>query len=473
MKVAVSIVIVVLLSSAVFAQDPSNEPAPQLVQPRTGQTALTIGNDFLALLKDQMPSAYDWLQATVSVEDKAAGVSWAPFLAATTYREWLSETRFQVGQKDDKTNLGLVLRWNPLSPRGRRGMEAWTKANPPAFGDEYAKLRALRLEALRFQDDYLESAQPGIIAARTLVNDLTRQLQDMSLDEPTKKKLTADLEAASKNLAKLRDAARLARRDDLLKRIEKKREKLATESDPQKREALIAEVQQLFAAISPASTDLASIESEIAATEKTLGKKFAATVANYEQSLYTQPVPVISLSYTGTLFPGLGGSFVDADGDGLDDNAHVLAARGLLLSALMRFGPKNQLSIGAGRSWKWSSAEQGTPTSKSDNYAITYARRLKVLDPEYQKSDEYLSSLFIPSIVGGISGELSDCATAVASCQDKAERILAFTPFIDVKLKKAAQFRVGLTWKKFSGSDIADEELGVVTLISLQLGLPN
>lgn len=472
MRYAALIVAFVVSATTMRAQDDLRTPPPA-EQPRTGETALTVGTDFLALLDDKMPSAYDWLQATVSVEDKAAAVSWAPLLATRTYNEWWSESRVQVGQKDGKTNLGLVLRWNPLSPRSRHGMEAWTKAGPPAFGDEYAKLRALRQEALLFQDDYLSLERPGIIDARRRVNDLTRQLQIVDLDDATKKNLAAQLEVASKEVTKLRDEARLARRTQFLNEIDRKRVELANEPDVKKREALLAEVQRLFAAVSPAAGDLAAIDAEIAATEKTLAKKFVATVANFEQSLYSRPLPVVSLSYTGTLFTGLGGSFVDANGNGLDDNAHILASRSLLLSGLMRFGPKNQLSAGIGRSWKWGSAEERTPTSRSDSYAVTYARRLKVLDAEYQKSEEYLSSLFVPSIVGGISAELSECSTPIATCQDKAKRILAFTPFVDVKLKKAAQFRLGMTWKEFDGSGIADRELGVVTLISIQLGLPN
>lgn len=98
---------------------------------------------------------------------------------------------------------------------------------------------------------------------------------------------------------------------------------------------------------------------------------------------------------------------------------------------------------------------------------------MKLLDPEYKRSDEYLASLFVPSIVGGLSIELSDCRSVVANCPDKAERILAMTPFVDVKLRKASQFRLGISWKKFSGSEIADQDLGVVTLVNLQLGLPS
>lgn len=474
-----------LTASTVWAQEaepplevlPAPGPASLVAltsePPAVAEVSLLAGNEFAALLSDQMPSTYDLLQATIVVEDKAAQVTWAPFLAMTEYHEILSETRLQIGQKDGRTNLGLVLRWNPLSPRARRGREAWAGTKAASYGDEFAKLRGLRWEALRQQDTLLALEKPEILVTRQTVEQLTPASQDLSLSEEERKAIETKLEGATKKLATLREEARIVRADRLLRKIQELRKKLETTTDLVERAALIIEIDEKFAEVSAGSWTLAVIDAELAATEKALAKKGAGTVAAFEQNLFTRPVPVISLSYTATLFPALGGSFVDADADGLDDNAHTLAGRSVLLSGLLRMGPKNQLSLAAGRSWKRSSAEAGMGLAESDSYGATYARRLKVLDPEYQRSDEYLSSLFVPSVVGGLSVELSDCRSPVADCQDKAEEILAVTPFVDVKLKKAIQFRLGVTWKEFSGSDIADEQLGVVSLIGLQLGLPN
>lgn len=468
--------ILLFCATRLHAQEPvaqlpaAEEPEP----PRTAEHSLLAGNEFASLLADQVPSSYEWLLATVSVEDKAAGVSWAPFLAGKTYNEFFSETRFSVGQKDGKTNLGVVLRWNPLSPRSRRGMTAWADTKAKGFGDEYAKLRGLRWEALGYQDDYLSLDRPEILGLPERINDLTRRSQELGLDPSKKKSLDEEIDVETKKLNRLREEARIARRARLLAAIESKRKELSSLSagDP-RRETLILEIDQLLASVSPGASELVVIEAEIAAAEKAVAKKSSSLVAAFEQDLFTKPLPVVSLSYTGSLFSGIGGSFVDADSDGLDDNAHLLAARSLLFSGLIRFGPKRQLSMAVGRSWKRGSAEEGAVSSKGNNYAVTFARRLKVLDPEYARSEDYLSSLFVPSIVGGLSAELSECDSPVADCQEKAERILAITPFVDVKLKKAVQFRVGLNWKRFSGSAIADEQFGIVSLIGLQLGLPN
>lgn len=483
--------VLLLLAASVYAQEeaPLQIAVAEPAQPRTADHSLLAGSEFASLLADEMPSSYEWLLATVSVEDKAAGVSWAPFLVGDRYHPLLSETRFSIGQKDGKTTLGGVLRWNALSPRSKRGMQAWVETKAKGFGEEYAKLRGLRWQALRYQDDLLTLDQPEIPALVNAGNDTLRKLQEVEFDLLTadpvdldekkklgeeKKRLEEEIEAHAKRLADLRDQARIARRTRLLQAIETKRTKFSTlpEGDPG-RESLLGEIEQLLARVSPGGSELMVIEAEIAAAEKAVAKKAASVVAAYEEALFTQPIPIISLSYATTLFPGIGGSFVDADADGLDDNAHLLAARALLLSGLVRFGPKQQISLAVGRSWKRGTAEEGAAASRNTNYAVTLARRLKILDPEYQKSDDYLSSLFVPSIVGGLSAELSECNSPVADCQDKAEAILSITPFVDVKIKKAIQFRVGVNWKKFSNSAIADEEVGVVSLIGLQLGLPN
>lgn len=445
-----------------------DEPPQQLAE-----ASLLAGSEFASLLADQVPSSYDRLLATIVVEDKAAQVSWAPFLGGANYYEWLSETRLQVGQKDGKTNLGLVLRWNPLSPRSRRGVQAWRQMKVPFFGDEYAQLREVRQEQLRQMDTILAEESPSITTLRLKVEELIRESQDLDLTEEQKKVVNEQLEATTKQLATVREGARIIRRTRILEQIVTLQRDLDQTTDPSSRAAIIAEIDTKLNEVSLEDPELAAVEARIAAIEKANAKKGSATVAAYEQELFTQPLPVLSLSYVATLFPGIGGSFVDVDADGLDDNAHTLAARSILLSGLLRMGPKNQLSMAVGRSWKRTAAEEGAGLGEADNYALTYARRLKVLDPKYEQSEDYLSSLFVPSIVGGLSAELSDCRSQLPDCQDKAERILAITPFVDLKLKKSIQFRLGVSWKQFSGSAVADEQLGVVSLIGLQLGLPN
>lgn len=476
----------------------AQEEPPPVQQPQTAEV-MTVGSDFAAILDEQMPSSYDWLQATLNVEEKAAGVSWAPFLANREYNPWYSETRVQVGQKDGRTSLGLTLRWNPLSPRTDDAIEEWGRLDLPSYGGPaYATLRTLRRRATQLQDEDLELQTAGVVNARLNVERLERALDDQKLSPERRKELGTELETATNLLATLRRDARIAQRDKLRILIREERQRLETAADPKNgappktdplqvsdlREvaAILSEIDTLLAHLSSGAEYVATLDAEIAAVDKQMAKKYAAAVADFEQILYSKPLPVLSVTYGGTLFGGLGGAFVDADADGLDDAAHVLAERSLLFSGQIRFGERKkdgrvvraeqQVTAGVGRSWKWASAEEGTPTSKSDNFAVSYARRLMVLDKNYKKSDDYLSSLFVPSIVGGLSAEYADCGTEVANCQDKAESIFALTPFLDVKVKKAAQFRVGLTWKKFSGSDIAEDELGVVTLISLQLGVP-
>ncbi|HEX7828128.1 MAG TPA: hypothetical protein VF787_00665 [Thermoanaerobaculia bacterium] len=494
-----SICLFSILSFCVSAQETAE---PALVQPATGE-AQNAGPDFFALLDKDMPSSYDWLQATVSIEDKAAGVSCAPFLATKTYNEFFSETRFQVGQKDGKSNLGVTFRWNPVSPRSARGIKKWAEVSEDftIFGESTRRLRTLRRELIVTQDAEFDHQIEGISKARELVEDLDRRIGE-STSEAEQAALGKELKEASKQLASMRLDARLAQSARIREQLVKEREQLAevhtelakivnvikginTNVENEKALAkIVGTIETLLATLADADevtthalltpSQLALLDAEISAIEKSLAKQYAAAVADYETALYEKPLPIISLTYGGTLFTGLGGNFVDSDGDGLDDNALVLAGRALTLSGQLRFGPAQQLTFGAGRSWKWAAAEEGTAANKADTYGLSYSRRLVILNKKYKETEEYLSNLFVPSVVGGLAAEYSGCRTELAQCESKAESIFALTPFVDVKVKKAAQFRVGLTWKKFSGSDLAEgDELGVVTLISVQLGMPN
>ena len=89
-------------------------------RPQAVDHSLFTGSSFPAVFSDLQVPGYDLVFASISFDEKAAKVSWAPFLYGTPYAAW-RETRFQVAQKDGVTKAAVLFQWNPRSPRSRWG----------------------------------------------------------------------------------------------------------------------------------------------------------------------------------------------------------------------------------------------------------------------------------------------------------------------------------------------------------------
>src|SRR5262249_20805989 len=98
---------------------PPSVPQPQAVDPRIFATT-----EQPVVYADSKIDGYEQIEPALSVEEKAAKVSIAPFLYRPTYTP-LAEVRFQVGQKDAITTFGAGWKWNPFSPRSKRGGALW------------------------------------------------------------------------------------------------------------------------------------------------------------------------------------------------------------------------------------------------------------------------------------------------------------------------------------------------------------
>ena len=77
-------------------------------------------------------------------------------------------------------------------------------------------------------------------------------------------------------------------------------------------------------------------------------------------------------------------------------------------------------------------------------WSVAFGRRVKILNPEYRTSPDYLSSLFVPSVVAGASLEWMKCSGDASNCDDGLRSRYSFTPFIDFKISPETQFRIGV-----------------------------
>jgi len=452
--------------------------------PDTFDASLLAGSPQLALLLDQKVDAFDYLQASISVEDKAAKVNWAPFLPVERYSFW-SESRLQIGQKDKLTLLGVSLQYNPLNPRSSNGQSKWqgvvTESDDPVGLLTEKERTAERLEAaiasaltvgatgcipLPESPDEIDSfvqglvaksasppagpalviVQCGLIKATSTGDSVKAKIEGLEPNDPNRAALAKKL--ASLGKAKATFLA-LAERAYLSQR------------SPQ-------EIAQLL--------EWRAQSLQLRGEVKTARDTFASrTYLRYREALLHTHRPVINLSIVNTLFSVLGGSRLDADHNGLDDNDHSTKSRSVALSADWHLGERNGLSFLASRSNERASAEAGSKTADYNGLGLTWASVAKTLNEAgYKDSADFKESLFVPMIAVGLSYEIKDCASADSHCTDGILRSQALTPFVDLKLSKLAQFRLGVPLQRQDRLDTSNavRSVGVVTLIALQLGMP-
>lgn len=153
---------------------------------------------------------------------------------------------------------------------------------------------------------------------------------------------------------------------------------------------------------------------------------------------------IVSVAGNVQTFGTIGGDHVDIDEDGKVDNFYNKKGYDFSATLTYSFSQATGLSASAHYGRKRLSAVEGQTTEVYPGYSLSFAQRVKVLNPNYTRSDDYLKSLFIPSIVTGASFEWQRCGGTAASCQDSLQSQYALTPFVDLKIAPAAQFRIGV-----------------------------
>jgi len=392
-------------------------------QPDAVQTSPFTDNDFPTLLRNLKVQSSELLEASLSVEDKGAKLTYAPFLySLVNYRPVLSETRLTISQSNGVTTMGIGAMYDAASPRSALGNKLWLAGAPtskPSAGYVFA----------------LRNAAGA---------------------------LSTEMESKRQALAEAIQAGDLVKRD-----------------------ALISEMSNL-----KARADALSAEAERA--EKGDTKEEAKRIATFYRDLLEASVPVVSGSFTTSLFGNLGGTRQDANNNELADTAHKVKSRALTLSAdlpLRTYVPSHKDESGKtiGPSWQWlqfsaaittewqrGSQEEGTPFARIFGFGLTGGGIVKILNPEFESTQDYKDSFFIPSISAGASFERKHCTSDdKALCPDGIETQKAFTPFIDVRVSKTAQFRFGVPFKftrKVTGDD--GKDVGLVAVYAIQLGAP-
>lgn len=452
---ALAAALLLALSSPAFCQTEPEPRGPVTAQPKTIEASNFVGTEHPAIFDESKIQGYDRLEGSVSVEDKGAKVTWAPLLMSGTY-SLLSETRLQLSQKESITTVGLGLRQNPFSPRSRRGGQLWV-SEMSSLGI-YPQDRVIQLKVL----------QDGLTKAATELRPKLAELRKKSA-EATNPEDKAKLESQMDDL-----------RDEYLE--------------------LVGRVEAARAATAKA----------VAAWEKTAAKLHL----NYRKALLDYRWPVPGIAFNTSLFPVLGSSRIDANNNGADDNEHLTKKREIAgtLDWLLQgscttpsrtatvagdgstadkdgrkadtaapeeesCGPDLQISGLVSRSWERKDSDGLTEMVPNFGFSLTVGLGFSIQSPEqYEQSDDFKKSLFKPAIVLGASFEFNECQPGTGKesfCKDGLKSKRVWTPFIDLKIKKEAQFRVGVTFTQKKTFDAKRETgIGVVTLVALQMGSP-
>lgn len=161
-------------------------------------------------------------------------------------------------------------------------------------------------------------------------------------------------------------------------------------------------------------------------------------------SILAKNAVIVSGAANVQTFGTLAGDPVDIDEDGKIDNQYN--TKGYDFSGTITYSASQATGLTASAHYgkKRLSAVEGQILETYPGLSVSFAQRVKVLNPAYRQTDDYLKSLFVPSIVVGASAEWQRCRGIATTCENALESQVAFTPFVDVKISTTSQFRIGI-----------------------------
>jgi hypothetical protein len=441
--------------------------------PGTSDHSIYVGAPFPSLFKQTRPYSFETLKAEISVEDKGASLTYAPFLLTDKY-SILSETRFKISQANNLTTIGVGIQYNPVSPRSALGQALFNKRVvqfKPQLTEEFAKISdELRILEMR-REATLATVDPGITALTTEIESIQNKLQTTTTLTPTEeaalRKRLAEVEKQRISLLAIAEHTLVKR---LLGEIQKLDVRLASEQDPIKRLEINQEI-----AVRKAQVDSDLGQGAIAALRQRQTELQdnvnSGAFAQFADDLLSSSRPIIGLAVNSSYFSILRGSRQDSNHNGLNDNAKYFAGSEAALTLDLALPGKSQISALFGFQRKRSSAEEGTKLGEALEYAITVGRRVRTLNTDPNAAQDFVKTLFVPSIALGLAVEGMRCSSTKSSCTDGVQNQQAITLFGDFKIRPDAQFRVGFPWKRTNKIDGGSQtSTGVVTLIAFQLG---
>ncbi|MAI36771.1 MAG: hypothetical protein CBB67_009145 [Alteromonadaceae bacterium TMED7] len=465
-----NIIFLVMLFLLPFCSEASETPT-------NNEVSLDIGNAHPFLNSGLKVDGYDYLEATVDVQNEGASVSWAPFLNGN-YTDILSETRFQLSQKDDVTSLGFSMKFNPLNPRSSFRPPLDTNLSDPTG---IINAKQARVEAL----------EDNLVAIFTRNSNQHCSVDSSALTNTVDTIKKAPIQARNIGTSVFKCmAVRLKSKIDVIEQnihniVDNEKKKAAQKELSNFKNAYGTIFKALEARyweslgnsedlnrVPAINSEIALLKSQIAAEQANYS---SSTFRSYKEALHSSALPVVTISYVSSYFKVLGGDDVDSDNNGKIDNAYNNKSTAWSLAVDWRLTEDHALALLYSRSNEREKAEAGTPKVKYQGIGATWIYKLMTLNESgYKTTADYKDSLFEPSINLGIAYEERECKSVNTDCVNGVLESRSITPFVDFKISKAAQFRIGVPFKKDKNYllDNDTSSIEVLASINFQLGKP-
>ena len=159
----------------------------------------------------------------------------------------------------------------------------------------------------------------------------------------------------------------------------------------------------------------------------------------------------LTIGYNISLFEIIGGDKVDLDDDDVIDNYFITESNNLSLGITYIFSSKTAINLNGHYSSKMASQKENEKQVDYLGGSFSFAQRLFVLNKNYHKTQDYLKSLFVPSIVGGASIEYQKAVSNEVYAKNGITETLAITPYLEFKINPKNQFRIGVPIKNYEG----------------------
>jgi hypothetical protein len=171
----------------------------------------------------------------------------------------------------------------------------------------------------------------------------------------------------------------------------------------------------------------------------------ADEVQGYYDALATNGWSVMIAANT-ELFSRIGGTALDVNGDGIQDNKYAQAQSDLSISGVYSFSPSAQISAAYHDTHQRLGPAANLVLQPYRGVSAALAFRTPwIFNPEYKQTKEWLTTGFVPALYSGVSVEASSCrAPVVALCADSTKTRQVYTPYLDFRLTPTSQFRIGV-----------------------------
>lgn len=175
-----------------------------------------------------------------------------------------------------------------------------------------------------------------------------------------------------------------------------------------------------------------------------------------------------------SLFDIVGGDDVDIDNNGLIDNKYSAKQKNISLGITHIVSETFGYSLTGYLLEKREGTEEGNLFINYSGLSAAFGYRTWVLNKDYEKTEEYKKSLFVPSIHTGVSFEYLKCNEKDNSkCVDGISSNSSFTPYVEFKISPKNQFKLGIPFSKTNQLDSETNNIGPFLQWRLQLSGKN